>query len=333
LPTRTSLVKRRYGKHLPRAKECTMADDLAFKKTMVFDYGVPSELAPGVQRIVANNPSPFTFKGTNTYLVGSATDAKADLALIDPGPTLDDHIAAIKRAIGPRRVSHILITHTHRDHTDALPKVQAMTGAVVVGYGRTAMVKDDPRRSPSGTEFIDADFNPDLRMVHGDSLSGPGWKLDAVFTPGHAPDHLCFALADRRILFSGDHVMAWNTTVVAPPEGHMGDYMTSLETLLARGSHDDVYLPGHGGRVEQPARLVKAFLVHRSMREHAILGAIKDGTNTIDAIVARIYQGLDPKLTRAASMSVQAHVEHLVAKGLLAKPVAALTWSGPLVAV
>jgi glyoxylase-like metal-dependent hydrolase (beta-lactamase superfamily II) len=310
-----------------------MADDLAFKKTMAFDYGMPSALAPGVHRIVANNPSPFTFMGTNTYLVGSATDPSADLALIDPGPALDDHIAAIKRAIGLRRVSHILITHTHRDHTDALPKVQAMTGAEVVGYGRTAMVKDDPRLSPSGTEFIDADFNPNIRMVHGDTVRGDGWKLDAVFTPGHAPDHLCFALADRRVLFSGDHVMAWNTTVVAPPEGHMGDYMTSLETLLGRASHDDVYLPGHGGRVEQPARLVKAFLVHRSMREQAILGAIKDGTDTIDAIVTRVYQGIDPKLTRAASLSVQAHVEHLVGKGLLVKPGAALTWGLKLAAV
>ena len=128
--------------------------------------------------------------------------------------------------------------------------------------------------------------------------------------------------------------MAWNTTVVAPPEGHMGDYMTSLETLLARASHDDVYLPGHGGRVEQPARLVKAFQVHRSMREQAILGAIRDGTDTIDAIVTRVYQGLDPKLTRAASLSVQAHVEHLVAKGLLAKPTSSQTnWSQRLTAV
>jgi glyoxylase-like metal-dependent hydrolase (beta-lactamase superfamily II) len=295
-----------------------MADDLAFKKTMVFDYGVPSELAPGVVRIVARNPSPFTFKGTNTYLVGSATDPKSDLALIDPGPALDEHIAALHTAIGGRRVSHILITHTHRDHTDALPKVQAMTGAQVVGYGRTALVKDDPRRSPSGTEFIDADFNPDLRLIDGEQLAGDGWRLDAVFTPGHAPDHLCFALADRRLLFSGDHVMAWNTTVVAPPEGTMADYMASLEALLARSAGDDIYLPGHGGRIEQPARLVKAFLLHRNMREQAILGAIRDGTDTIEAIVARIYQGLDAALVRAASLSVQAHVEHLVSKGALA---------------
>jgi glyoxylase-like metal-dependent hydrolase (beta-lactamase superfamily II) len=317
-----------------------MADDLAFKKSMVFAYGVPSELAPGVQRIVAENPSPFTFKGTNTYLVGSAANPQGDLALIDPGPALDGHIAALKRAIGGRRVSHILITHTHRDHTDALPKVQAMTGAQVVGFGRTALVKDDPRRSPSGTEFIDADFNPDRRLVDGESLHGDGWQLDAVFTPGHAPDHLCFALADRRLLFSGDHVMAWNTTVVAPPEGTMGDYMASLERLLARSAHDDVYLPGHGGRVEQPARLVKAFLVHRSMREHAILGAIRDGAhngaNTIQAVVARVYQGLDPALVRAASLSVQAHVEHLITKGAVASPgplTGAVAWTVPLKAV
>ena len=310
-----------------------MADDLALKKTMVFDYGVPSELAPGVHRIVARNPSPFTYHGTNTYLVGHATKPDADLALIDPGPAIDEHIAALKRAIGTRRVSHILITHTHRDHTDALPKVQAMTGATVVGFGRTALVKDDPRRSPSGTEFIDTDFLPDLVMGDGDSLSGDGWRLDAVFTPGHAPDHLCFALADRRLLFSGDHVMAWNTPVVAPPEGNMAAYMASLEKLLARSTNDDVYLPGHGGRVEQPGRLVKAFLVHRAMREQAILGAIKDGTDTIDAIVTRVYQGLDPKLTRAAALSVQAHVEHLVTKGLLAVPTQPLSWSQRLKAM
>jgi glyoxylase-like metal-dependent hydrolase (beta-lactamase superfamily II) len=211
--------------------------------------------------------------------------------------------------------------------------VTATTGAKVVGYGRTALVKDDPRRSPSGTEFIDADFNPDIRMADGDRLSGPGWRLDAVFTPGHAPDHLCFALADRRVLFSGDHVMAWNTTVVAPPEGTMADYMASLERLLARAAHDDVYLPGHGGRVEQPARLVKAFQIHRSMREQAILAAIKDGTDTIDAIVLRVYQGLAPALVRAASLSVQAHVEHLIGKGAVSPPGGELAWTQRLTAV
>ena len=289
-----------------------MTADLTFKKTMVFEYGVPMELAPGVVRIVANNPSPFTFKGTNTYLVGTT-----DLALIDPGPDDPAHFDAILKAIDGRRVSHILITHTHRDHTDGLAKILEATSAITCGYGRTALKAGDVRSSPSGSEFVDQDFAPGIVMRHGDKVSGEGWELEAVFTPGHAPDHLCFALADRRLLFSGDHVMAWNTTVVAPPEGNMANYMASLNVLLERASGDDAYLPGHGGRVESPARVVKAFIVHRTWREQAILGAIRDGTDTITTIVSRVYQGLDARLVKAASLSVQAHVEYLISRGLV----------------
>ena len=304
-----------------------MADDIPFKKTMEFEYGVPSTLAPGVRRIVANNPGPFTFKGTNTYLVG--TD---ELALIDPGPDDDAHIDAIMRAAGGRPITHVLITHTHRDHTDGLPKVLDATGAITCGYGRQALVPGDARVSPSGSEFVDEDFQPDIVLRSGDKVSGPGWALEAVFTPGHAPDHLCFALADRRILFAGDHVMAWNTTVVAPPEGNMADYMASLDQLLARAGGDDFYLPGHGGRVESPAKVVKAFIVHRTWREQAILGAIRDGTNNVRAIVSRVYQGLDDRLVTAACLSVQAHVEHLISKGLV-RAEHPLSFDRPLAAV
>ncbi len=289
-----------------------MAAELTFKKTMEFEYGVPAELAPGVRRLVANNPGPFTFKGTNTYLVG--TD---ELALIDPGPDDDAHIEAIMRAAGGRRISHILITHTHRDHTDGLPKALAVTGAKTCGYGRSALKPGDVRISPSGSEFVDQDFAPDIVMRPGDRLSGPGWTLEAVFTPGHAPDHLCFALDDRRVLFSGDHVMAWNTTVVAPPEGNMADYMASLDLLLARAANDDVYLPGHGGRIDNPGRVVKAFIVHRTWREQAILGAIRDGTDNVRSIVSRVYQDLDARLVTAACLSVLAHVENLISRGLV----------------
>ncbi len=289
-----------------------MTAELTFKKTMEFEYGVPAELVPGVHRIVANNPSMMTFKGTNTYLVGST-----ELALIDPGPDLPEHIEAIRSAIGGRRVSHILITHTHRDHTDALPKVLAMTGAKTCGYGRSAINPGSVRTSPSGSEFVDQDFRPDIVLRHGDRVAGPDWALDAVFTPGHAPDHLCFALDKHGALFAGDHVMAWNTTVVAPPEGNMADYMASLQTLLARADQDTVYLPGHGGRIETPARVVKAFVVHRTWREQAILGAIRQGTDTVRAIVSRVYQDLDARLVTAASLSVQAHVEHLMSRGLV----------------
>ncbi len=289
-----------------------MSADLTFKKTMIFEYGVPMELAPGVSRIVANNPSLFTFKGTNTYLVGST-----DLALIDPGPDDPAHFDATMKAIAGRRVSHVVITHTHRDHTDGLAKILDATGAVTCGYGRTALKAGDVRSSPSGSEFVDQDFAPGIVMRHGDKISGSDWQLEAVYTPGHAPDHLCLALTGQRLLFSGDHVMAWNTTVVAPPEGNMADYITSLNTLLERSIHDDVYLPGHGGRIDNPARVVKAFIVHRTWREQAILGAIRDGTNTITTIVSRVYQGLDERLVKAASLSVQAHVEHLISRGLV----------------
>jgi glyoxylase-like metal-dependent hydrolase (beta-lactamase superfamily II) len=290
-----------------------MTAELTFRKTMEFEYGVPSRLSPGVQRLVANNPSPFTFKGTNTYIVGDT-----ELALIDPGPADDAHFDAIMKTVAGRRVSHILITHTHRDHTDGLARVLAATGARTCGYGRTALKAGDVRTSPSGSEFVDQDFAPDIVLRDGDHVSGPGWQLDAVFTPGHAPDHLCFALAGQRVLFSGDHVMAWNTTVVAPPEGSMADYMASLDRLLARGPQDDVYLPGHGGRVEAPERVVRAFIVHRTWREQAILGAIRDGTGDVRAIVSRVYQDLDARLVTAASLSVLAHVEHLISRGLVA---------------
>jgi glyoxylase-like metal-dependent hydrolase (beta-lactamase superfamily II) len=289
-----------------------LSAELTFKKTMEFEYGVAAELAPGVRRLVAGNPGPFTFKGTNTYLVG--TD---DLALIDPGPDDDAHIEAILRAAGGRPITHVLITHTHRDHTDGLAKVLRATGAATCGYGRTAPTPGDVRASPSGAEFVDQDFRPDIVMRAGYRVSGPGWTLEAVYTPGHAPDHLCFALADRRLLFSGDHVMAWNTTVVAPPEGNMADYMNSLDLLLGRAKEDDLYLPGHGGRIDNPGRVVKAFIVHRTWREQAILGAIRDGTNNVREIVSRVYQDLDGRLVTAACLSVQAHVEYLISRGLV----------------
>jgi len=192
------------------------------------------------------------------------------------------------------------------------------------GTGETLSIRHDSMGRDS--------FMPGIVMRHGDHVSGPGWQLDAVFTPGHAPDHLCFALADRRILFSGDHVMAWNTSVVAPPEGSMSDYMASLDRLLARVLGDDVYLPGHGGRVENPDRVVRAFIVHRTWREQAILAAIRDGTDNVRAIVSRVYQDLDARLVKAAGLSVLAHVEHLISRGLV-RCEGLPTFDSPLAAV
>jgi glyoxylase-like metal-dependent hydrolase (beta-lactamase superfamily II) len=288
-----------------------MAQELPFKKTMSFAYGEPRELAPGVVRIVANNPNHFTFKGTNTYLLGTGT-----LGLIDPGPDDPAHLKAILQAAGKRRISHVIITHTHRDHTDGMPALLAATGARTVGFGRRIANRGTPRTSPSGGEYVEKDFAPDIPLTDGQRVEGEGWALTAVHTPGHAPDHLCFALEGTSILFSGDHVMGWNTSVVAPPEGSMGAYMSSLQRLIDR-TDDQVYFPGHGGQVENPQRLVKAYLLHRRMREQAVLDCIRQGNDTVRSIVPVIYKDLDPKLLNAASLSVLAHVEHLMERALV----------------
>lgn len=288
-----------------------MAEEIPFRREMQFEYGVPRELMPGIERLVANNPGPFTYKGTNTYLIGQGHD----IMLMDPGPEDDAHFDATMKAIGKRRVTTILITHTHRDHVDGLARLQKATGAKTAGYGRKAPDAGAHKKSPSGGEYVDQDFVPDVPLQDGSRIEGDGVSLTAIFTPGHAPDHLCFALDGKPILFSGDHVMAWNTSVVAPPEGSMSAYMSSLEKLLKRT--DEYYLPGHGGRVTQPQRVVKAFMVHRRMREDAILDCIRQGHETIAAIVPIVYRGLDPRLVNAASLSVAAHVEHLVERGLV----------------
>jgi glyoxylase-like metal-dependent hydrolase (beta-lactamase superfamily II) len=287
-------------------------DSLKFKTDMTFAYGEPSPMGPGIMRIVAKNPGPFTFKGTNTYLVGSTS-----LAVIDPGPDDADHRAAILKAAGSRPITHIMVTHAHRDHVDGIARLKAETGALTAAFPR------DPEasrialeNSPSGSFFVDYDFKPDLPIEGGATISGLDWALTAIHTPGHAPDHLCYALRGRNVVFSGDHVMAWNTTVVAPPEGRMADYVSSLEILLDR--EDDVFLPGHGGRLSEPQRTVKAYLLHRRWREKSVLDALANGATTIRRIVPEIYQGLAPQMIPAATLSVQAHVEYLIEKGLVA---------------
>lgn len=297
-----------------------MTEKLAFKTAMQFAYGVPSRMAAGVTRIVANNPGPFTYKGTNTYLVGTRR-----LTVIDPGPDDPAHRAAVLAAAEGRPIDHIVITHTHRDHVDGLAALVAATGARTAGYGRGAVESGtEAAPSPSGEAFT-ATFSPDIRIADGDVLDCGDHALTAIHTPGHAPDHLCFAIdagGGPEALISGDHVMAWNTSVVAPPEGRMADYLASLERLMGRP--EAVYLPGHGGRVEEPQRLVRAYLLHRRWREQAIVAAIKetrDGSPaTIRTIVPVVYPELDARLLTAATLSVQAHVEHLMERGLVSSP-------------
>lgn len=287
-----------------------MSSGIEFKTSMNFAYHEPSPLAPGVVRLVAENPGPFTFKGTNTYIVGAG-----ELAVIDPGPDDPIHLADILRIASGRPITHILATHTHRDHVDNVAALKAATGARTAGFVRPDASRGTLASSPSGTEFVDIDFEPDIRLEHGQSLSGDGWTLTALHTPGHAPDHGCFALDGSDMMFTGDHVMAWNTTVVAPPEGRMADYLASLRLLLERPQ--SIYLPGHGGRIEEGQRMVKAYLLHRRWREQAIVAAIKDGRRTVREIAALIYDSLAPELHNAALLSVLAHVEHLIEREII----------------
>ncbi len=286
-----------------------MSQALRFKTEMQFDYGVPSVMAPGVARLVANNASALTFKGTNTYLVGTAS-----LAVIDPGPTDARHLQAILAAAGGRPITHILATHAHRDHVDAMHALQTATGAKTYAFRRGATPGSEAA-DQSTSEYVNGDFSPDVHVASGDRLSGEDWELAALHTPGHAPDHLCFMLEGSGVVFSGDHVMAWNTTVVAPPEGRMADYLRSLELLLKRD--DDMLLPGHGGRIMQPRRTVKAYLLHRRWREQAILEAVRKGSDTIAKLLPVIYRDLDPDVVGAAKLSLRAHIEHLAERGLL----------------
>lgn len=275
-------------------------------------YGEPVPVAPGVARLTVNNPSAFTFHGTNSYIVGAGT-----LAVIDPGPVDDDHLRALLKAIDGRPVSHIFVSHTHVDHSPLAAVLAARTGAKMLAEGphRPARPLRTGEVNPLDASGDDA-FMPDVVLKDGDVVEGDGWALRAVFTPGHTANHLAFALEGTGVLFSADHVMAWSTSIVAPPDGAMTDYMASLDKLLARD--DGVYLPGHGGPVTQPAAFVRGLKVHRKMRERAILERLKSGDRTISEMVAAIYRDVDPRLHGAAGLSVLAHLEDLVGRGIVA---------------
>lgn len=286
-----------------------MSAELAFNRSVDVDYGVAEEVAPGVRRIVANNPGPYTFLGTNTYLVGTG-----EVAVIDPGPADADHLAAIEAATRGERISHILVTHSHRDHCDGAVPLKEKLGGEIVAFGPTGTARG--AGTPGlGDAFVDAAFRPDIPVEDGDTIKARGFALDVLHMPGHAPDHLCFALVGKRTVFTGDHVMGWNTTVIAPPEGDMGDFIASLERLMQR--HDKMFLPGHGGRIETPQRVVRAYITHRKWREQNILACVDDGVCTIPRIVAKLYGALDPDLKDAAALSVLAHLEHLISRGVV----------------
>lgn len=287
-----------------------MSAELAFNRSQDVDYGVAQEVAPGVRRIVANNPGPYTFLGTNSYVVGSG-----EVAVIDPGPAEPSHLEAIAAAIKGERLTHILITHSHRDHCDGARGLQALAGGKIAAFGPTGTARGAGAPGLS-YDFVDPDFVPDRKLADGDTVRGKGFALDVLHMPGHAPDHLCFALVGKRTMFTGDHVMGWNTTVIAPPEGDLAQFLASLERLMQR--HDKMFLPGHGGRIQTPQRVVKAYIMHRKWREQTILACLEDGICTVPRIVARLYGTLDAGLKGAAALSVLAHLEYLIDRDLVA---------------
>ena len=268
-------------------------------------YGIVERLSPLVRRVLARNPSAFTYTGTGTYLIGNGA-----IAVIDPGPDDPAHIAALIDAVANETVNHIVITHTHKDHSPAAPALAAATGAAIVGCAPIHLADDTGPKVEAG---FDQTYAPDRILKGGDQLTGPDWTLEAVFTPGHTSNHICYALVEEQALFSGDHVMGWSTTVVAPPDGNMADYVASLRLLLDRD--ETIYYPTHGDPVTDPKRFVRSLIGHRKQRERQILRQLESGPKTIPAMVAVMYAGVAPGLHPAAGRSVLAHLIELESGG------------------
>jgi len=284
---------------------------IPFIRTLDAPYEETVALSPRVSRLLARNPGPFTFKGSGVYVVGDR-----DIAVIDPGPDLPEHLDALRRAIAGKRVSHILVTHTHSDHSPAARPLKEWTGAPTYAFGPhgSGKVEDGGVRMEEGG---DMDFVPDVRVKDGDIVRGDGFTFECVYTPGHTSNHMCFALKEEKALFTGDHIMGWSTTVVTPPDGDMAQYMASVKKLIARD--DEILYPTHGAPVTDPKPFLKAYLEHRVDRENQILACLRDGVNTIPVMVARMYADVDKRLHPAASRSVLAHLIQLVGEGRVTK--------------
>lgn len=281
---------------------------MASRKPPISEHtGIAMRLSPLVHRILAPNPSPFTYQGTQSYLVGAQ-----DLAVIDPGPAEDAHLDALMQAIEGRPVVAIMCTHTHRDHSPAAKPLSQRTGAPIIGCAPLSLDDDGPRADAS----FDAAYAPDRVLRDGDQLKGESWTLTALATPGHTSNHLCYALEQEGALFTGDHVMGWSTSVVSPPDGDMTDYLASLDLLVNRT--DSIYYPAHGEPITQPQRFARGMLGHRKMREGQILRLLeREGALVIPAMVAAMYVGLGEHLHGAAGRSVLAHLIDMERRGLV----------------
>ena len=285
-----------------------MAVKIPFRRDLEFAYGQVAEIAPGVRRVVAENPSPFTLYGTGTYILGTG-----QVAVIDPGPADSTHIAALVEGLEGETISHILVTHTHMDHSPGCRLLQEHTNAKTYAYGPHGAGKLE--QGVPVEEGGDMDFEPDERVRHGDVIEGGDWSVECVYTPGHTSNHTCFQLRESKSLFTGDHVMGWSTSIISPPDGDMGAYLRSLELLLERD--DDVYWPTHGPCIDNPKPFVQAFIEHRHEREEQILQCIGEQVYRIGAMVPRIYIDLPEFMYPAAARSVLAAIEYLVNEGKL----------------
>jgi glyoxylase-like metal-dependent hydrolase (beta-lactamase superfamily II) len=299
---------------------------MQFDRSLDAPTGEAVQLSLLVARLLADNPGPYTFRGTGVYIVGNGQS----IAVIDPGPAQPGHLAALKRAIGTRRVSHILITHTHADHSPAAADLKAWSGAKTYAFGPHVLAPSALRIASAATgtspadrfagggggpveEAIDSDFAPDVLVKDGAVIAGDGFTITGLHTPGHTSNHMCYALREEAALFSGDTVMGWSTSVVAPPDGDMGDYLASLEKLRARDAR--IFYPTHGSPIPDPRNWLDQLIAHRRMREAQVLAGLGAGANTVAALVAAIYPGLDAGLRMAAASQVQAHLDWLVKQG------------------
>jgi glyoxylase-like metal-dependent hydrolase (beta-lactamase superfamily II) len=282
---------------------------IPFDRNFTAPYEESTRVSPLIHRVLADNPGPFTFKGTGVYVVGDN-----DVAVIDPGPLMPAHVDALKRALDGKRVSHILITHTHTDHSPAAQPLKEWSGAKTYAFGPHGSGKDDGVKVEEGGDMA---FRPDVRVKDGEIIEGEGFSFECVFTPGHTSNHMCFALREEKALFTGDHVMGWSTTVVTPPDGDMAQYMASLRKLLVRD--DTVLYPTHGGPVTNSKPFIQAYIDHRLEREAQVIACLRDGIDTIPAMVARMYVDVDKRLHPAAARSVLAHLIQLEQEGRVVK--------------
>ena len=273
----------------------------------LYPTGLCEQMEPLVGRVLAGNPSPYTYTGTQTYIVGN----RSDRAVIDPGPADEAHIEAILAAVGEADIRAIMCTHTHRDHSPAAAPLAAQTGAPIIGCAPLVLEADGPRAD----ESFDRLYTPDQILADGETVAGDGWTIEAVATPGHTSNHLCLAVQESGALFTGDHVMAWSTSVIVPPDGNMADYMASLQKLYER--EDKIYYPAHGKKVSNPRQLVRGMMGHRKQRERQIMKLLQSGPAAIVDMVPQMYKGLDPRLKGAAGQSVRAHLLDLMDRGLV----------------